>query len=352
MFQKLDKDDQKKGLVFQMDDINNILNLFFPAIEPTMDVVTAQQILDRQIERKDGSLQGQAEAIKALIKHKQSFSNVDLSGVSFEGADISYGDFDNAKMHTTNLSKVEAENVILNNVSLRFGDVSNGNYKNAGFSEVYAPFLLGNSVNFENANLKRSNFFGADLRNAVFKNADLTGVSFDFADLTGANFEGAILKNTFFNGSIMNDVNFKDAIVENMSIVGASARKWNMFSVKQKKGLCWKNPNLKEEARLYWSVDLMEQWPSDRYSSGYDYNIKKVKWAFLNFGSSTLPECALYEAELPVGYKYQLYGPTFGIYLDREYYQKAGRYQKIQKQAQDHLELLKKHLVPENNYKE
>ncbi|GAB2777475.1 hypothetical protein GCM10010465_25290 [Actinomadura fibrosa] len=351
IFQKLDKDDQKKGIVLQMDDINNILTRFFPAIEPTMDVVTAQQILDRQIERRDGSQQGQGEAVKALIKHKQSFSNVDLSGISFKGSDISNGKFDDARMHVTDLSQVEAENVSLNDVGLRFGDVSNGNFKNAEFSRVYAPFLLGQNVNFEDANLKRTNFFGADLRNAVFKNADLTGASFDFADLTGANFEGAILKNTFFNGSILDAVNFQNAIIENMSIVGASAKTWNIFSAKQKLGLCWKNPNLKDEARLYWSVDLMERWPSDRYSSGYEYNIKKVEWAFLNFGSSTLPECALYEAEIPVGYKYQLYGPTFGIYLDREYYQKAGRYQKIQQQVQAHLELLKRHLLPENNYK-
>jgi uncharacterized protein YjbI with pentapeptide repeats len=350
MFQKLDKDDQKKGIVLQINDIDNILKRFFPPIEPTMDLATAQQILDRQIERKDGSMQAQVEAIEALIKHQQSFSNVDLSGISFKGANISNGNFNNARMHTTNLSQVKAENTQLNSVGLRFGNVSHSNFRNAEFTEVYAPFVLGQDVDFTDADLRKTNFFGADLRNAVFKNANLTGASFDFADLTGANFEGANLKNAFFNGSILNEVNFDNATIENMSIAGASSKKWNFFSPIQEKGLCWKTPKLKEEERLLWTVDLMETWPSDRYSTGYEFINNEIRWAFLNFGPSNLPDCSLNETELPVGYQSQLYGPTFSIRLYREYYQNAMRYQEIPKQVKDHLELLKMHLLPENNY--
>src|SRR5262249_11550290 len=47
-----------------------------------LDIVTAQSMLDRAIQTRDGSMQGQIEALEFLLALGHEFSNTDFSGLT------------------------------------------------------------------------------------------------------------------------------------------------------------------------------------------------------------------------------------------------------------------------------
>lgn len=292
-----------------------------------LDLSIALRLLDRSIEARDGSLQGQIEAIESLLVLGYEFSGKDLSGVSLRAARLTNGIFTKVRMHGGDLSKVDARGANFADSGLRFVNLENASFREAVFTNSYAPFVWAKDVNFEKANLSKSNFFCADLRGANFKDGNLRGASFAFADLRGAKFDGADLTGAYLPGAVLDDATFINTIVDNTDFTGAVAETFGL-SPKQLRGAC-KHPS---EGELHIAV----------YRSGDSYPFNSIlDW--YPFSATSLPLCTT--EPLDLDYNAAKDGYRWNIYLDRAPVSRAGREELFRDRVSAHKELLKTHLI-------
>lgn len=315
--------DHRNGMirVYTLDYIYTALNI--GQLRP-MDVETAQSVLDRAIENRDGSAQGQNIAISALNAQGYKFSGVDMSGVNLDGAVLANGDMSDARLHFVSLADANASKLDLSGSGLRFGNVSRANLAQADLTGVFAPFLDATEVQSPNAKMTGANFFLGDFRGANLRGADLSEATFAFADLTGADLRGANLTNSYFVGAVMDNVLLGGAIFENTNLLAAVLDP-KLLAAEQAKGACRHSG----DTRGGFDVRLMERWPSDRYDSGYQFEdlfeYTRLPWV-TGLDDTSLPICASSD-DLAVGW--HAYSPTnIGVHLDREYLARAGRAEK------------------------
>lgn len=342
---RLDSLDQTQGVVLQADDLARVIDPVFPIAAPTLDAATAQSMLDRALVNRDGSMQGQVEAVEALVARGYTFENADLSGISLEGADLRGGTFDDALMHAVDLSEAEARGVGMARSDLRFARLEGGDFQKADLAGVYAPFVWGRgeATDFEGGDLSSASFFGADFRSANFSNADLRGTALAFADLRGAKFDGADLTGAYLAGSILDGASFEGAKIDNTEFTGAVGD-GVALTREQKRGACRHEPDLDGgvDERLEWWVELIELWESDRFSSGTEAeHIMNSRWLLSGFAERSLPLCTS-EVDTPPYYNAQ-YPATERIHLQRDYLARARRRRVLQERVQQQLDLLKEH---------
>lgn len=288
-------------------------------VAESMDLSVAMARLDRAREAQDGSIQGQVEAIEALLGRGHEYSGANLSGVSFRGANLGGGAFEKAVLHALDLREVVAEGARLAGSDLMFAALEQGNFTGASFAESYAPFVVAKAALFAEADLSGANFFAADLRGADFRNANLRGAAFVFADLREARFEGADLTGAYLTGSLLVGAQFERAVIAETDVSGA---RFDVaaLSESQQNGLCQR----RYEGDVEWRVNLIERWPSDRFSSGYEFEEHYVPRAYFEGFSAT--DSALCETppDRAVGF-HAAYPAQIGMHLDRSYLEKAGR---------------------------
>ena len=283
---------------------------------PTLEVVAAQSIIDRAILAKDGSMQGQVEALESLLARGYDFSNTDLRGISFRGANISQGIFKKAKLSAADLSGTDARNSNFEEIGWRFTNVEKARFNKAALSKIYAPFVWGKDAIFEGADLAETNFFSSDLRGADFSNANLRGVSFAFCDLRGAKFNGADLTGAYFVGAVLDDATFVNAVIKNTEFTGAVAAKFELTPI-QKSGACrhyraYDGSNLGED----FNISLKSTTQGER-----EQTIEYQHVIFDNFADRTLPLCT--SQPLDQFYNAAQDGYQSLILLDNAYVSKA-----------------------------
>ncbi|PCJ91961.1 MAG: hypothetical protein COA50_16055 [Flavobacteriaceae bacterium] len=196
------------------------------------DVSKAQQTLDRALKYRDGSVQGQNEAIESLLAQGYIYKKTNFDGVSLAGAkildtDLSHGSFRVSELQGTDFSKS-----IMNSSNFNFANIESAIFNNVIAEKTFFQYVQGAEVQFQKANLFRSSFFLSDLSGADFTNANLKGVCLAYCNLTGVNFSGADLTDAYLFGSILNNANFKDAIIKN-TVVSAAVADTISFSKEQ-----------------------------------------------------------------------------------------------------------------------
>lgn len=245
-----------------------------PKVPQQTDLSLAQQTLDRALEIKDGSLQGQVKAIEKLIAAGYEFTNSNFNGVALSGARLIKTDFSSASFQLANLQKTNFSNTTLNGADLNFAYLEKALLDEVKAEKTYLQYIQGNESSFRKANLKRSSFFMSRLKNADFSNADLTGACLAYCDLTGANFTGANLTDAWFFGSVLDEAIFDDAIIQNTEASGAVADN-NTFTNVQKGEL--------KRIRISNSQDRLQIWGSTRNELSYDYKSPSFKGYYNGF---------------------------------------------------------------------
>lgn len=288
-------------------------------VAESMDLSVAMARLDRAREAQDGSIQGQVEAIEALLGRGHQYSGANLSGVSFLGADLSGGVFEKAVLHAVDLRQVVAERARFSGSGLRFATLEQGDFTGAGFAEAYAPFVVANAALFAEADLSGANFFAGTFQGADFRNANLRGAAFAFADLRESRFEGADLTGAYLTGALLEGAQFDRAVMAETDVSGARFD-LSAFSQSQRSGLCQR----RYERVVEWRVDLLERWPSDRFSSGYEFEEHYVPRAYFEgFSAADRPLCET-PPDRAAGF-HAAYPGQISMHLDRSYLGKAGR---------------------------
>lgn len=291
---------------------------------PVMDIVTAQSILDRASQARDGSMQGQVEALESLLARGHEFSSTNLSGISFRRAKIPKGIFNRVRMHAVDLSEADARGANFADSGLRFANLEHALFGGTILTNSYAPFVWGKDVSFEGANLSDANFFSSDFRGANFSNAKLRGTVFAYADLRGAKFDGADLTGAYFTGAVLDNATFVNATIDNTDFNGAVADKF-LLSQKQKTGAC------RHSFDEGWTFSVYEMGKNDSFT----YRLLN----FPVFADKTLPVCTTPTAE------YTIDPIQNAIFIDQVALSKADRRNIFLKRLDEHGKFLKENLT-------
>lgn len=349
---RLSEDDPQAGLALQLDNIMRILEPDFPdairsAPAPQMDLATSQFILDRARKSRDGSMQGQGEALKFLLDQGHTFVSSDFVGIALAETNIAGGTFSGAQFDGANLQGIEAAKANFQEADFRFAETAGAGFQGANLKRSYAPFVDGSTeekrTNFEDADLNEANFRGADLRNANFRNASLRGTALAFADVRRANFDGADLTGAYLTGAVLDGATFVNATFENTGFLGASISDVSLTE-RQRKGACrHENMHVISRGDLPWRIDLMERWPSTRYSTGYEYEVLvRSRKILKGFGDRSLPLC-MTAPDRPPDYHAKYLGEhTIG--LDRSLIAVAGRRGNYRKRVDAQAQFLERTL--------
>ena len=343
--------DEGTGEIYQIDDVMRLTQPFFavatkpenPDNAASMEPAVATALLDRAVQTRDGSQQGQNKAVAALLAQGYDFANANWSGLSLRGGVLRNGKFSGLVMHAGDLSDADLRGANLQKAGLRFGTMDRTQFGGALLGQVYAPFVSAQGADLTGADLARANFFAGDFRKANFTKAKLPGASLAFADLRGANFDGADLTGAYLTGALLDGATFTGAIVKDTDLQGAVGT-WDGLSNAQRSGACRHGILGGAPGVLVLRVDLMERWPSNKYDSGYQFeDLRTEDVALRSFADRSLPLCrtpndaaAAYRADYPA---------EMGIYVDREYVQKAGRRAAILDRINSHAKLLSTELT-------
>ena len=296
------------------------------AVQETMELSLAMELVDRAREMRDGSNQAQGKALETLVANGFSFSGTDFSGVSMMRTKLDGADFSNGRFHFSSFEGAHLRGANFAKSGLRFSNAKDADFSEANLSGMYAPFFEAPGANFTLARLSGSSFFGANFRGADLSGADLSGAAFPFADLRDADLRGADLSGAHFIGTLLQGAKLRGAVFKGTNMLAATLDP-DELTRSQRTGAC----RHRVHGRGYIEVHLMEKWPSDRYDSGYDFKsiTDYVSYArgikVSGFQDTSLPICttdkesaAAFNAQFPTDER---------MHLDREYLSKAGRHQ-------------------------
>lgn len=186
-----------------------------------IDLNNAILTLDRAMEARDGSNQGQVNAIELLLKNGYTYNNADFKGVALENSKLTNTDLTSCDFQTCNLKNAIFTESKLDNANLNFTNFKGANFNNCKSTSTRYHYARGSNSTFAKASLTNSSFFISDLSNADFTGANLTNASFAYCDLSNVSFENAIVKNTIFLNCILNDANFSNAEIKNINITNS-----------------------------------------------------------------------------------------------------------------------------------
>lgn len=251
-----------------------------------MDTEQALSILNSAKAARDGSNQGQIEAMQLLVEQGYDFSGNDLSGIFLGGAHLANADLNSARLWLGDLTEADLSGADLANTGMRFADIVGATFVAANLSGSYAPFVLGHDADLREANLSRSVFIGSDLRNTNFSGANLSGAVFAFADLRNANFAGADLTDAHFVAAYLDGARFDGTVFANTNMLAARLDPFAL-SAEQRSGTC----QVAADGRT--NIKLVERWESNRFSSGYEYDDLNYNgyMRVYGVGMSLLPPC-------------------------------------------------------------
>ncbi|WEJ33379.1 pentapeptide repeat-containing protein [Devosia sp. SD17-2] len=284
-----------EALIGTLDD----LRVSLKRIDDTTSLNLAMNTIREVSELSDGSVRGQNQAIRLWIDNGNNLDGSDLSGVSFEGGDLSGLRARSALMHAINLSNANLTDADLTSSYLRYATLSAATLTRLQGSDINAALVVATASVWEGADLANSTWLLADFSGANFRNANLKGAVLAFSDLSGADFTGADLSGAYLTGAILTGAIFNDAILNQVNAYGAVAET-PVFSDEQVPYLCKHEINtreMKDGDPLRIRIEIVERWESDRYSSGYEFGDSTFLAdyaflpSFLEIEQKNLPKC-------------------------------------------------------------
>jgi uncharacterized protein YjbI with pentapeptide repeats len=303
-------------------------------VAESMDLSVALSLLDRASAARDGSRQGQVKAIESLLARGYEYAGADFSGVAFQGANLSGGVFRKAKLHAVELGKVDARGANFSGSGLRFGNLEAADFSGADLSASYSPFVYARGAVFRGANLSPTNLFGSDLRDTNLRDAKLRGAALAFADLRGARLDGADLTGAYLIGALLEGASLDDVTFD-MTDVSGAVLDIARLSASQKRGLCQRSNN----DVVGWRIDLIEKWPSNKYSTGFQFEQLYTRGAaFRGFARKELASCDG-PPDRAIGFD-AAYPAQQSMHLDRAYLAKAGRQRRLVERVNAHAALI------------
>ena len=318
-------------------------------VQQTMELSVALNLVDRAKQARDGSQQGQVQALESLLAKGYEFSNTEFSGINLKGANLQQIQLQSARMHFVDLSNADLQSANLQGSGMRFATLDNANMSGASLSDTFSPLISAKSTQFQRANLSQGYFLGSSFQNADFTGADLSGAAFAYTDLRGANFTNADLSNAFFIGAILDGADFTNTQFANTDFRSANSSLF-ILSPAQLAGICQHDleNRYKPLPLLEWNMTFMERYPSDRFSSGYEFEDIQVKNGVFRIESTNLPPCATPSSER--GNFNTRWPGNLSLKLDRHYLSKAGRRQNVLERTNHQFELLSKHIKQERQH--
>lgn len=345
-----DEMEKQTRILEKIEDGTDVTGDTLKSVDQKMELDVALNIMWRALQERDSSQQGQVEALELLIGRGYEYSNADFSGVSFKGGNLKGINLQSARMHFTDLQNANMTKSNLNGVGMRFANASHANFSDADLSESYNPLIVATGADFSHADLSSAYFVGGDFQGADFSGANLTGASFALADVRGAKFDNANLADAFFVGAVMDNVSFQGATFSNTDFRAANAEHFKLDSL-QLAGIC-QHPERKRSGGLKyieWNAELVERFPSDRFSSGYEFNELRPKKGVFYIDDSPLPRCKNEHSE--IGDFNTRYPSHIRLHLDRYYLSKARRRNFAVERANKQFDLLKQSITQERELK-
>ncbi len=163
----------------------------------------------------------------SLVGFSKSLSNRNLKGFNFRGSYIDGVNFSGSNLKGANFEGAYGSGVNFNNVeSIKDANFNHSLITNSNFNNIEKGYR----ATFLGADLTDSTFHRSDLEKAKFSGADLGGVSFLRATLKKANFKG--YQDQWVVG---NEVNFANANLKDADLTGF----WGCYSSKSSAQTKW-----------------------------------------------------------------------------------------------------------------
>lgn len=157
----------------------------------------------------------------------ESFVDLDLSGVSFVGANLNNIAFHNCDLTNANFSNARMRKVLFSGVNLTGANFQNGKL----VSSLFSGSIL-NESNLEYAYLIKAQIFRCACSNVNFSNADMTESNIGLTDVENSNFSNVLLKNSILRGNNFQQSNFTGANLQNAYFHTSNLSRVNFANVK------------------------------------------------------------------------------------------------------------------------
>ncbi len=316
----------QEAITVRLDRIERALDVLTGAVEDqtgavenvqqTMERSYAVEVLDRAMENRNGSSQGQVEAVQSLLALGYDFVETDLSGISFRRGRFDGGDFSGGDKKLADFSNASLRRTVFDRSNMAFARLHNADFSDASLEGVEASFADAREAVFAGASLRNAEFYGADLSGANLSGADLRGASLAYADLRGADFRGADLTGAYLTGALLSGADFTGTIFRETNML-AAVGDMALFDVAQRKGFC---RHAISDGRLAFRV-IEERSPpyraGSRYEnliSGWEQRQKPYPFSLMqSLTDKSFPPCetpsdarAQFNASYPLSYRVQL----------------------------------------------
>lgn len=259
------------AITVRLDRIERALDVLTGAVEEqtgavenvqqTMEQSYAIEVLDRAMENRNGSSQGQVEAVQALLPLGYDFVETDLSGISFRRGRFDGGDFSGGDKKLADFSRASLRRTFFDRSDMAFASLRNADFSGASLEGVEASFADAREAIFAGASLRNAGFYGADLSGTNLSGADLRGAVLAYADLRGADLRGADLTGAYLTGALLEGVDFTGAIFAATNMLAAIGD-MAQFDAAQRAGFCRHSIN---DGRLALRIIEERSPPGNRY---------------------------------------------------------------------------------------
>jgi len=315
----------------------------------TIDINNAPQLLDRALKTRNGSKQGQIEALEFLLKSGYEFNNTNFDGVNLKAIHLPKANLRESSFDFSLLDGSKFEEADLSQSTLNFATATKLVLDNGKLFNARASFLEARNASFKGADLSYSVFFGCDFSNADFTGAILEGTVFSLCTLNGAIFDKSDLTHSWLYGSILDKASFKGALVKNTDIGGSVVLNGVFpFEEEQKKNLC-RNLNYynARDNRANFRFDVVEEDVRTEMGGGRFDMIMEERRLFRNFGGTTFNDCAIVPGLEDRKFQFN----EARIRKTNEFLDIKSRRFYLRKKVKEHLNLLKANLIPKYTLK-
>ena len=147
------------------------------------------------------------------------FTNSDLQGMSFKGANLETAIFENVNLEHVNFVGANLKNANLKNANLEGANLCGANMEGADFRRAKLKWVNMDGGILSNALFNRANMRNTNLSNTFCHRANFTGANMTYCVLENAFCEEAILKSANLRGSILKNTNFRNANLTNANTI-------------------------------------------------------------------------------------------------------------------------------------
>lgn len=167
-----------------------------------------------------------------------NFQNANVAGVRFEGANLSFADFQQAECFETDFRRTSLKEALFQKARMGASKMDEANLSKTNFTETdlsecsFARVNLRNAIlvkaNAQLSGFKNANLSGANLTEANFSEANCHGVNFSKAELSNSDFFNANLTEAYFFRCEMSNANFSQSSMRKCNLKNANLTNANL----------------------------------------------------------------------------------------------------------------------------